>query len=1337
MANFTPDELRKLVQEKRFLAADRAGLSLREIASWDQHLLRHARLLVPVDVQALFVAPGSTDNYVHLPLQSGQSAQSADGPGPMPPPFDPGSTRASGVYLHWALPDALLRGRLDSSGKNPGNHLAMPALPDRWLVLRLACVNGETQPRQMAWVLEADRAVAVPLTQWSEGSSASARAEPLGPSFARADLHGTSGGHLQWTAVLDATLNRMALHDPLAEFSSQDLANVADGSVSYMVAGWYSDPALDVLHSANSSTSFANLLKDLGWHNPDDRDQIADNKRTKSSQAKRDALGLKSNIAGATSAARQNAQQRSSDVHQTVDMQAISPAISQSVFLSEAEHSFQTDAWTVPASLLHGCIHGVPVTAEAARAGPDLRPDPEELSVAMGQHEDDVLAAFAAFGATPDQERATEQLLTAFTAQKMNQLGSPDGLVALQEGEHGAAFASLPAGTDGTDRFLQRIQTGGAGGLNVGRTARNEMALKSTGKAFAKASPGAASAEGAHSAGMVLGFAAKPAFAQTVKVNHRPDLKAGSEARVNTNARSRVGDVLSATQERVVARPAPRWTFALDPLVALRGARRSLRHGYDGRANANNTMSCRWPAQLPQCVQGLYEPARFVPGLGSGSIPDEALALARECFVLDPYHTDWVQQALKPPGQQARQVLSRLQAEALLRYGTQGQYDGASRAFASQDKSRAKAVGGQGADSRARQEQMGQALRRFSLVEGVEPSLVAVTAWQQPWVPIWLEWQVQAEGVDPAALQAWRLGQIDLNPTGVESGGANVTLAGRSILTAGGADTLNSAITKWLEAENALDGNTNAGQVDEATEANYAALALAVNHLDVLTANLDGLRQRLLGLSWVDGLQRSAQGKSIAQSAPAGLWAGRLLLQRLRVVDAFGRTVELPEAALTTTRVPTRLRDPQQAGALLHPARLLRPARWQFKWVDATTELGAEGTSARVDQVQPELGVNPVVGFLLPDHLDESLECFDTQGQPLGELLHEAASGAVMWDIAPLRQGPADAGPQYGLAPAQQALGNFAAALVAADARARNTPLAAGEAPIAESALSALLRAVDTTLWTVDTFAGMGSEHVAGLVGRPIAVVRAQLRLEIQQPDDIELSDPERAAEWDAMQQSLLAQAFEVRIGELTRSDDGVLGFFVNDDFSRLRLVDKAIAANALAGGRSQGQLGLLGSGSTNPPQSNIKHPYIAGTDDADTLALHVGQTVTLTILMHPGGQCNLTSGVLPRKRLALARDWVSSGLAAIAPSLRTGPVLVEADLDPQKQVRLPKVSVFGKNQNFLWRDTPASWRQDAILAATQTALLPDLPGELREGWIRVMPEVTDTTTTPATGATP
>jgi hypothetical protein len=94
---------------------------------------------------------------------------------------------------------------------------------------------------------------------------------------------------------------------------------------------------------------------------------------------------------------------------------------------------------------------------------------------------------------------------------------------------------------------------------------------------------------------------------------------------------------------------------------------------------------------------------------------------------------------------------------------------------------------------------------------------------------------------------------------------------------------------------------------------------------------------------------------------------------------------------------------------------------------------------------------------------------------------------------------------------------------------------------------------------------------------------------------------------------------------------------------------------------------------------------------------------------------------VLPRKSLQLARDWVRPGLSVIAPSARVGPVLIDT-----KQVRLPKISAFGKDQIWTRRDTPSNWKDDPILAATQTALLPDLPHRVEEGYIRIAPAVPD-----------
>ena len=80
--------------------------------------------------------------------------------------------------------------------------------------------------------------------------------------------------------------------------------------------------------------------------------------------------------------------------------------------------------------------------------------------------------------------------------------------------------------------------------------------------------------------------------------------------------------------------------------------------------------------------------------------------------------------------------------------------------------------------------------------------------------------------------------------------------------------------------------------------------------------------------------------------------------------------------------------------------------------------------------------------------------------------------------------------------------------------------------------------------------------------------------------------------------QALAAEPFPVRLGELTRTDDGLLGFFVDDDFEHLHLVDKVVAGAGEAGRARR------------PPAPSepepIAHPYVVAED---TLAIHYGQT--------------------------------------------------------------------------------------------------------------------------------
>jgi hypothetical protein len=98
-----------------------------------------------------------------------------------------------------------------------------------------------------------------------------------------------------------------------------------------------------------------------------------------------------------------------------------------------------------------------------------------------------------------------------------------------------------------------------------------------------------------------------------------------------------------------------------------------------------------------------------------------------------------------------------------------------------------------------------------------------------------------------------------------------------------------------------------------------------------------------------------------------------------------------------------------------------------------------------------------------------------------------------------------------------------------------------------------------------------------------------------------------------------------------------------------------------------------------------------------------------------PGGKVHHTAGVTPRKDIALLRSWITEPLGRIAPSFRVGPVLV----DPET-IRMPRVSSYDPEQVFTRRTGPETWRDDPIVAASQQALLPDVPAEAQEGYLRV-----------------
>ncbi len=396
MSPLDPGELKNLVYDARWTAVTKIDLDPAAIGTWDDSLARDQRLLVPIDVQALFVAPDGVEPMVRLP--SALSDPGGQGAG-FPEPFTAGTARPPGVHLHWAPPDALLRGELGATTDN--NRLALPALPDRWVVLRLVTPAGATTVSVAGWVLEADRAVRAALADWP---AAGATATPSGAPLAPAALTGAAGGAPTWAATYDSVENRFALHDPLDDIALVAPNGVIGNSATYVVAGWWSDVTLDPLDAAHDGGSLDALLHSLGWS------AVTPWVDTPAYQRASDEVSRLRSAANLTSASR-------FATAAGVEPPAAPPIVDQPVtalttqvrsqLTEQAAATFVTTPWWPHATLLHGSVYGVPVGVLDPSLVVDQRPGADQVRVALGSHDDDVLGALvsSAFPAADDEAR--------------------------------------------------------------------------------------------------------------------------------------------------------------------------------------------------------------------------------------------------------------------------------------------------------------------------------------------------------------------------------------------------------------------------------------------------------------------------------------------------------------------------------------------------------------------------------------------------------------------------------------------------------------------------------------------------------------------------------------------------------------------------------------------------------------------------------------------------------------------------------------------------------------------------------------------------------------------
>jgi hypothetical protein len=1245
----------------QFSTLARTGVSAAALATWDPELSRPPRVLVPMDVRALAIAAGDTepDAQVLSPLPDPAPQQAGAAPTP--------AQAASQLPKIAPFTDGLVRA--------PGVYLHWAAV-DGLAAAQAQAGTGQpvtgnttsppladrwlvvrvasgTPRRTRAWVVEAEHGLTTDLADWSENRDPQTPAGGRTPNFPSSGLTAMAGGDPAWAAVFDTSQDRFGIYDPLDDLTDEDRR----GTISYLVCGWWSVDANDPIY-AGTLGERTDRLSALRWTHAAVSDDV---------QAARDLAVQRGAQTGTPTPAARSARRVDTSGLSSGDL---TPMSANQLLTDGAAEILAGGSPPVPQlTLLHGSVIGV--LPGGPGQGEDDRPAATDIEVAVGASATEAFAALLALDQPVDQQVADERLVAAFCDGLISQLDAPDGLVTLDQELQAAEFVSRPGGPATTDRLVDGDRVAAA-------QAKRDAASNAAGQITARESE-----LGVLSADRELSFLAERSTFDTIAAHQ---VKTGSPA------------APAQLTPRELSVAAPAWRFPADPVLTLRAVNRSLRHGYDGRFNPDGTLSCRVSGEERTQLAGLVDGAEIVAPLDNGGLPPECDELLRELVLEDTTQlaatASYAAQARSLP---LAATTARLTAEHALRWDT-------TTSPTAKD-----------------------ALRPASLWAGTESSPLATTPWRQPWVPLFLEWELALTVDDD--MTRWTLAEVDLDVADgaspdPDSSVQPITAQGRVLLTSMVARQFAAKVADFVNEEGQRGA---AGAVlQPAEQAALSAIAQSGAHFDVLSAGLQGLREELLGLAWADAGRTVVQNGTSTPPTPIAppvlLRGGVASFMRLRLVDAFGRTLEIPAANIKGAAVAERLQVPAPAtGQLLLRPRLMRPARLELCFVDPTAADGTEPAAATVDQVDPTQAINPVCGWLLADHLDGSLEVYDGSAGPLGMLL-EDLNGSVVWEGAPGLPGPVGAPP----APlpsdnlGARHIVRLAAGVVSADAAAR-TAAAAGAAAPSESALSALLRVIDTTLWTVDPFGSTGTEHVAGLVGRPIAVARMTLRIDVLDDlstgPDAELTlPPDVLTARQSAYDRLANRQITVRLGELTRTDDGVLGYFVDDDYTRFTPVSPEVLAAARASGRHAGQLSVLGPRSAADPEPDpIDHPFV--DDSEQPLITRTGQLVTLTVLMAPGGSVHATSGLLPRVAVALARDWVADALQALMPSFRVGPLL----LDP-KTVRLPKITALPSQQVLTARTDETTWADSTIAAATQDALLPDDPPLFREGYIRAQP---------------
>jgi hypothetical protein len=500
--------------------------------------------------------------------------------------------------------------------------------------------------------------------------------------------------------------------------------------------------------------------------------------------------------------------------------------------------------------------------------------------------------------------------------------------------------------------------------------------------------------------------------------------------------------------------------------------------------------------------------------------------------------------------------------------------------------------------------------------------------------------------------------------------------------------------------------------VDEIEHIKTAYSHLIADGFEILSQSLGGFNQAMLQHRQVLQLpvmdpnldDQDFVGKTDAQVAQHGtvapnsitaflpIRAGTLALEKLQIIDRFGQSmpIDMSDSDRQSLITPTHVdRGGHKEHHVWMSPRLSQDARLHFRWLDA----GSENHHHEANSAS-----SPICGWIIPNFLDNTLAVYDADGASLGAITSIDHVGAsYCW------RGPP--GANQNNTPDQITNPHLQRMVQSTIATIGNDP----------SYLTALIKTCGSALHHINPNGFDQHKSTALLCGRPIAIVRASLGLELRGKPAIDRND--RAFKYDievaAHDEPRTTLGFEdvkfpLRLGEFEQLNDGLVGYWVEteDDAGHITFDDQKFYAPQ----------------STAPSNDHIEG-YHGGA------AAHLDLTLRnephyVTMLLDPRGQVHATTGILPTKALTIPLRQYGDALEAIEITFEVFPILSDV-----KKLHLPLGDETTASWTWLAQTGDGTWPEISRKPDAQNRIHPTqedahfgMTQKLRDGWLKLTP---------------